>query len=402
MGQEAVARPKGATFLGLVAAALLALAGPAAAATDRPIKSLVADLAPAAGPEADVVFVVSGDSRPTGRGGPLPRVLSTIFSEVALIRPDFVLWSGDLVYGYGDAPDELEGEYEAFRRVAATGGTPFFTSPGNHDIHHLPGEPCGRTRSQDAFESRFGRLYGSFDYAGAHFITLDSAEPCHEDRIDGEQLAWLERDLEANRDGRAIFVSVHTELFPAPEIDPPDGAGHPPLANAEELHRLFLRYPVRAVFSGHEHVFWRRERDGIDYFIAAGGGAPPYAPPDRGGFAHYLVVTLRGRQARYDLVEPGRLYAETRPPGRGPGRTWLVNSNDVSIPVRGLELRAPSSQGPCGRLAARTDLRRYDGTLVPVAARVASCEGTGRARRARVQIQAPRRASVPITIERAP
>src|SRR4051812_37738760 len=102
----------------LTAIAVLALAGPLPAATDRPLKAAVAELKPVAG-TPDVTFVVGGDNRPTGKGAPLPRVLRTIFDEIGLLAPDLVLWSGDTVYGYCDTRAELEAEYDAFFAVAA-------------------------------------------------------------------------------------------------------------------------------------------------------------------------------------------------------------------------------------------------------------------------------------------
>jgi len=44
---------------------------------------------------------------------------------------------------------------------------------------------------------------------------------------------------------------------------------------------------------GHEHLYHHSRRDGIDYFITGGGGAPLYAKPEAGGFYHYLLVTVK-------------------------------------------------------------------------------------------------------------
>src|SRR6202022_4635783 len=88
------------------------------------------------------------------------------------------------------------------------------------------------------------------------------------------------------------------------------GSPHPPIANASDLHQLFLQYPVKAIFAGHEHLFDHRTRDGIEYFVSGGAGAPLYAPPDKGGFSHYLVMRMRGDKMEYSLIEPGRVYAE--------------------------------------------------------------------------------------------
>ncbi len=390
------------------AALLLALAAgglgsPARAAADRPLQSTVVPLA--AAPAGDeVVFVVAGDNRPTQKGAPPPGILRSIFREIGLIRPDFVLWTGDTIYGYGDTPGELAGEYDGFLRLAAEGRSPLFNSPGNHEIHRLEDQPCGRQASEEEFERRFGRLYGSFDYAGAHFIALDTEVPCEEDRIGGAQLEWLRQDLEANRGARAIFVFSHTEFFSSPFIDEKPGKGHPALQNAGELHELFRRYPVRAVFSGHEHLFWREpagKHDGIEYFVAGGGGAPLYAPPDRGGFAHYLLVRLEGEQARYDVLEPGRLFTEGgRATRAGERRLWVVNSNDAEIPLRGATASVPAKLGPCPALAAESDLKTRDGQAVPVPVRVSSCNRRGTQRELRLQLVAPPDVSVPILLRR--
>ncbi|MES1228196.1 MAG: hypothetical protein ABUL72_05955, partial [Armatimonadota bacterium] len=82
--------------------ALLCFALPLGAATDRPLKSFPDAQLKEAPAGAEVLFVVSGDNRPTAQGAPLPPVLKTIFAEIGLLRPDFVIWTGDTVYGYCD------------------------------------------------------------------------------------------------------------------------------------------------------------------------------------------------------------------------------------------------------------------------------------------------------------
>jgi len=377
--------------------ATLAAARPGLAATPRPIAPIGGALAPIpAG--ADLLFVVGGDNRPTGRNAPMPRVTKQIFSEIGMIRPDFVLWSGDVVYGYGDTPAELAREYDRFAETAALAHAPLFDAPGNHEIHHRDGEPCEDRASETEFRRRFGALYGAFDAGGAHFIALDTAQVCSEDRLDAEQRSWLEADLEAHRSARAIFVFSHTEFFSSPTIDPDAGKGHPAIQDRDGLIALFRKYPVRAVFSGHEHVYWREAHDGIDYFVAGGGGAPLYAPPERGGFSHYVVVRLSGDVLTYDVVEPGHLYVEAGPDLRGKPTTWIVNGNDADIPLRGAEISAPASLGPCRTLAARSDLRKSDGTPVPVPVSVRGCASGARGRQAILSLTSPRGTSVPVTL----
>jgi hypothetical protein len=364
----------------------------AGASTDRPISSINGKLIQPSAPGGDVIWVVGGDNRPTGRGAPQPRVIDTIFSEVRMIHPAFVVWSGDVVYGYGADALELTSEYAVFLKSARRLGVPFFNAPGNHEIHM---SKCGDRESERQFIEHFGAIYGSFDYGDLHFIALDTEECDHVGRIEGAQLDWLRHDLEANKTARAIFLFFHTEMFQSPNDE--EGSSHAPIANAPDLHQLFLQYPVKAVFAGHEHLFDHRTRDGIDYFVTGGGGAPLYASPDKGGFSHYLVVRMRGGKIDYSLIEPGRLYAEK---GTVPD-LWMINSTDSALPIGFLETTLPASRGPCSALVAESRLTDSRGNPINVPVSIRDCTKHGNTLSVALQIpEMPRRTSVPIFLHR--
>jgi 3',5'-cyclic AMP phosphodiesterase CpdA len=393
---------------------LTALAAPLAASTDRPLTSVggaLADLPPG----RDLVIVVGGDNRPTASGAPLPRVLSTILDEVALIRPDVVIWSGDTIYGYCEGRRQMEREYRRFLALATRVGVPLFNAPGNHEIRgnqtcpasSIPPDPCDGACAERLFASHFGNLYGSFDLSDVHVIALDTDVPGEEGKIGEAQLAWLKGDLERNKDRRAILVFSHAEFFSSPQIDPGAFKGHEPIANRDDLHQLFRRYPVKAVFSGHEHLFWREkpeDHDGIAYFVAGGAGAPLYASPDRGGFSHYLLVRVTGDKVGIDVVEPGRFYVEKGERARsGEARFWIVNSNDAVLPARGMRITVPRSLGPCGRLQAETELKKRDGTVVPVDIAIVKSAASGKSCRLMLSAPAvPAGSSVPVVIRKKP
>lgn len=342
------------------------------------MKSLNRELTPAA--DGDFVFVVAGDNRPTTHGAPYPHVFDTVLSEIRLIQPDLVLWTGDTVYGYGDKDQaELAREYALFAKKASHAGVPIFNAPGNHEIHPNI-TPCDKPDvCEDEFKAHFGDLYGSFDYRGVHFIALDTEEIGHEvvvdgkktdvQVVDGEQLQWLKHDLEAHKTARAIFAFFHTELTVAPNDE--ESNGHPALGNAPELRSLFAKYHVKAVFQGHEHLLYApdpKTTEGVRYFVAGGAGAPLYARPEKGGVSSYIVVEMKGNDATYNVVEPGRFYAE----GAG-DVVWLINSNDVEIPARRIEATVPASVGKCGDLAfTQTLAKKFDGEI-----REVSCKASG-------------------------
>ena len=371
---------------------LLCLSAPLCAATYPQPKPLTswpkAELKPKDS-KAEVIFVVAGDNRPTAKGAPLPQALDAIVSEIALIRPDFVLWTGDTVYGYCDTEKELNAEYEAFRvkADALENVVPIYNAPGNHEIHSDqtgcapttnpdplcwadPGSPEPRC-SERVFREHFGDLYGSFNYAGAHFVSLDTSVPGDEDAISGDQLRWLKDDLKSAKAARAIFLFTHTEFYSSPLIDPAAGRSHPSVARRDELEDLFERYPVAAVFSGHEHLYWHEppeKHNFIDYFVAGGAGAPLYASPDHGGFSHYLVVRLKDKAVSYELIQPGRLYIDESPDRlpaefcNGAKCAWIVDSNDThqDLPLNGIDLALPASLGDCSGLTVTARARRRD------------------------------------------
>jgi hypothetical protein len=405
---------------------LLCLAAPLGAATGRKLTSFTGVEVTEKSAKEDVIFVVAGDNRPTAKGAPMPRVAETILSEIGLIRPDFVLWTGDTVYGYCDTRDDLEAEYQRFAAAAKPlmGVVPFYNAPGNHEIHSdqtasdcaqpveklcwadpaVPGNRC----SEEVFVSHFGQLYGAVDYAGAHFIALDTAVPGDEDAISGPQLDWLTADLKSHGNARAIFLFTHTEFYQSPTIDPGGGRSHPTVARAGELQDLFARSPVAAVFSGHEHIFWHEppEKHGfIDYFIAGGAGAPLYAPPDRGGFSHYVIVRVSGRKVSYDVIEPGRLYLEAvKNPPAGAEQFWIVNSNDAQpLPLRGLEVEIPAAAlGGCDGLEPTGEFRRRD-SWDPFKVAIDSCEAAAGGKLHLHLTAAPlQQGSVRVTVRRKP
>jgi hypothetical protein len=391
----------------VTALVVLSLAFAAFGATDpAKIKSINHPLVSPA-PDGDFVFVAAGDNRPTTHGAPFPHVFDTVMSEIRLIQPELVVWSGDTIYGYGNKDrTELAAEYGVFLAKAARADVPIFNAPGNHEIHP-DYTPCDKPDvCEDEFMAHFGALYGSFDYRGVHFIALDTEElnhrlmvdgkPTSAQLIEGDQLKWLKDDLEAHKSARAIFVFFHTELTPGPNDE--EGTGHPPLANAADLRKLFAKYPVKGVFQGHEHLLFTpdpKTTDGIRYFVAGGAGAPMYARPENGGVSSYIVVEMKGNEPVYNVVEPGRFYAEADKDR--PGVVWLVNSTDTPIPARRIEVTIPGTVGKCGALDfIPQKLKDYTGKITEVNC---AASGTGIQLTLTSDVDMPRRSSLEIDVQ---
>ncbi|MDQ3817159.1 MAG: metallophosphoesterase [Acidobacteriota bacterium] len=328
----------------------------ALAKTVKPLRPLTAAVTPLTQSETDFTFIAMGDSRPPLPHMPLPTILRDIMREVTLLRPAFVLYNGDTMWGYGDTRQELLNELDRFRALANSMGVPLFNAPGNHDMQSDPA-------AVEIIKEQGQDLYGSFDVGRYHFIALNTDEVNLERRITGEQMEWLKSDLEMNKMAAGIFVAMHRPLFSSyrGDFDPED---------RDALHALFRRYHVKAVFAGHDHFYHEEDRDGVHYVTTAGAGAPLYLQPQSGGFSHYVVVSISANKVDYIVVEPHHLEVTYTAGNDGlePISTARVMSTlDRNLVARNLQFHAP-------RLSSRslyritTDLRDEKGQKVDLPA----------------------------------
>ena len=331
-----------------------------------------AAVSPPANPD-HFLFVVGGDNRSTGHGYPMPPVWATICREIGYIHPAFVLTTGDAIEGYGDTPAEANAEYDVFLQDVALTDVPVYCAPGNHEFGLNPA-------LLPVYEKRLGRLYGSFDYGHSHFIAVNS-NPVGADgtiksgSIDDAEFRWLEADLEANKGAANTFVFLHHYVFGPPDPDTPDaaGSGFVDLAARDRFHALMVRYKVRAVFCGHNHIYWHKVVDGVTYFISGGGGAPLDASPENGGYLHYVAVQVDGTALTTEVLQPEHLEV-AYPDGEGKigpsQRVWATNTNFESVTANHIVLHVAAP--PAGVPLTVTSVLAYKKKPKPGAVHILS------------------------------
>ncbi len=54
------------------------------------------------------------------------------------------------------------------------------------------------------------------------------------------------------------------------------------------------------------------EEKGVPFVTLGGGGATFAAPPDKDGFFNYMIVSVKGEEVKFDLMEPYHFSVETR------------------------------------------------------------------------------------------
>ena len=239
-------------------------------------------------------------------------VYDQVVSKISTITPlpRFIFHVGDIASGAGDR--------EAWK-LWIRKSYPFQVPEDEQDLLDprkvhlltLPGDRDLLSKDEEeAFLRQFpfgtSRIYYSFDLDGFHFVALNSETvdqgPLmrwfgwnrYRNRITDEQLAWLKGDLESNKN-KPIVVFVHKPLFP-PVFSRHEGyCLDQYYFDRERLLRLFNQYSVKAVFSGHEPIFYCSEIEGVLHFISSGAGRETSRYRALGGFHHFLYVAVHGQ-----------------------------------------------------------------------------------------------------------
>lgn len=219
-------------------------------------------------------FVAIGDSQDGNKT--YTRLLQNIVGH----KPDFVVHLGDMV------SSGREEQWDRFFEMTEVLQVPFFPVAGNHDVGS---RPKGEETYRNQFRLPGGKTYYSFRAGECLFIALDSEKGSG--MILEEQWSWLEENL-YNSPGTCKIVMLHRPLFlPIDSFKAGRTMDRFP-SHRDNLHRLFTKTGVTMVLAGDDHRYDRREKDRILYIITGGGGSPLAALKGRGGYFHYVWVTV--------------------------------------------------------------------------------------------------------------
>ena len=230
-------------------------------------------------------FAVVGDNRDG------EKVYNQLMRAIVERKPNFLIHLGDMI------PYPHEREWQAFFEISKQINFPFFPVVGNHDV--------GTTkRGVEIYREQFflpgGKTYYAFRAGGILFVVLDSEEGKR--RIIEEQRSWLEDTLSSSQE-TFKFVFLHAPLFPPKNSLKKGNALDKYPRERDDLHRLFVKTKVKAVFAGDDHRYDRTEKDGIPYLISGGGGAPLAAFEESGGYFHYLWISVQKERVEGEVVD---------------------------------------------------------------------------------------------------
>jgi hypothetical protein len=236
----------------------------------------------------------------------------------------FILQSGDAVVDGRKAQQWNVSFVPLINRLTMEGGVSYFLAPGNHDVTHSgnaedPERKVALHNYLDAVGSLIPpdgsprRLSGyptySFGYGNTFVLGFDA-------NIAGDekQFRWVKAQLEEV--DRKRYVNIIVFCHQAPFSSGPHGGPtveEPTIELRNKYMPLFRASHVRAVLSGHEHLFehWVEhytDASGthrMDLVVSGGGGAPIYAYTGEPKLDEYLKANEASKVELKHLVKPG-------------------------------------------------------------------------------------------------
>jgi 3',5'-cyclic AMP phosphodiesterase CpdA len=225
--------------------------------------------------------------------------------EINLLEPDFVIITGDLVFGQL-YPFEYRFEYPKLWKMLLTFEVPVFLSPGNHDGYNKIFNDGFRF-----WEQYFGSFYYSFDYGNHHFQSINSYDMSAFLRftflfiplnwggsISDEQLDWIESDLQQINAERSFMFIHHNPLWNTNK----NSLMLKDYYNRENLLNLIDSYDIDMVLAGHVH--WDSVNITNDTVFISTTTPQSETDAEDGYWGYRLISIENGDIASYNYKEP--------------------------------------------------------------------------------------------------
>jgi predicted MPP superfamily phosphohydrolase len=225
--------------------------------------------------------------------------------EINLLHPDFVLITGDVVFGQL-YPFEYRREYKKCYDLIQQFDVPTFLVPGNHDGYRRI-----REDGLKYWEKYFGSLYYSFDYGEYHFLAVNSYDIPAVFRwsiaflalnwggsISDEQLAWIENDLKSSDSKLNLIFLHHNPIWETRN----NSLMLKKYNNREGLIQLISDYDVDMVLAGHVHFDTVEIRNGTIFLTTT---TPESDIRTSDGYWGYRLIKIKdGKIESYNYKEP--------------------------------------------------------------------------------------------------
>jgi hypothetical protein len=270
-------------------------------------------------------FIAYGDTRGRRDGAAIQYehslIVDSMIAQIKRLQSTeypvrFILQSGDAIQRGQEAKQWNVSFVPLINRLTTEANVSYFLVPGNHEDTTTPAGLPNYIDAVSALIPQEGsprRLSGSgtysFGYGNTFVIALDANIAG-----DDKQYQWIKGQLEGL--DRTRYVHVVVFCHQAPFSSGPHGGAkveEPTVELRKRYMPLFNAQHVRAVFSGHEHLFehWvERYTDAgwphrMDLVVSGGGGAPIYGYTGEPDLNDYLKANEQNKVSLQHLVKPG-------------------------------------------------------------------------------------------------
>lgn len=253
--------------------------------------------------DGNFVFAVLGDTQKfsdSPDGGFQKAIVNISKNNV-----DLLMAVGDLVSSC-EGGSKCEGKLKNWKNIVGSKLIPkLYAAMGNHDR-------TGKTKADDVWQKVFvlpvngpenySELVYSFNFENSHFIFLNSEKP-EEHIINKTQRNWLEKDLSSNKKENT-FVFFHEPAYP---VGSKIGEGlDAEKKDRDALWEILKKYKVTAVFNGHEHIYSRRNIDGVYQFVVGNTDSFDHKPANKNAEysyvgKHYAIVEVKIKEITVNL-----------------------------------------------------------------------------------------------------
>jgi len=129
-----------------------------------------------------------------------------------------------------------------------------------------------------------------------HFVVLDNSRQEKADKPGSVQLQWLNMELAKYKKSDNIICFMHRSFwFDARDNNKPD-----------TFHKLFVKYGVDYVFSGHDHHYVRMNWDGLTYTMVGPSGSrfKTFRAEEFGAFQNFVLVSVKNEKMQVRVFRP--------------------------------------------------------------------------------------------------
>jgi Icc protein len=229
-------------------------------------------------------------------------------------RPALAIAGGDLVFDVFETKyDRADQLFKMYSQITQNLDMPVYSAIGNHDLFgvgvksNVARDHPERGKAMFAKRLGEGRTYRSFDFREWHFVLLDSIfiTPAlgYEGRIDAEQFAWLQKDLESVGPKRPVVLVTHIPFFsilPALENGPTEAVSTSlVIVNAKEVLQFCSGYNVKLILQGHLHVVEDHRYKQSQYVTSGAICGNWWKGPRMGHSEGFAVYTVKGDQVEW-------------------------------------------------------------------------------------------------------